>query len=101
MVLLWAIQYRDSTPLIVGSGEWRKALRALTAKGQLMFYNNEILFMAVELKYCERCGSLYVRRSDSEAKFCLPCIAAERSDVRRLCFSGAAEGSMSGTGQGQ
>ena len=44
-----------------------------------MFYDNEIIFLAVELKYCERCGSLYVRRSDSETKLCLPCIDAEQT----------------------
>jgi hypothetical protein len=43
-----------------------------------MFYDDEIIFLAVELKYCERCGSLYVRCSETEAKLCLPCIEAER-----------------------
>lgn len=49
-----------------------------------MFYNDEIIFLSVELKYCERCGGLHVRRSNSEAKFCLPCIDAERAVVRQL-----------------
>ena len=49
-----------------------------------MFYNDEILFLSVELKYCERCGSLHVRRSNSGAKFCLPCIDAERVVLGQL-----------------
>jgi hypothetical protein len=49
-----------------------------------MFYNDEIIFLSVELKYCERCGSLHVRRSNSEAKFCLPCLDAERVVVEQL-----------------
>jgi hypothetical protein len=49
-----------------------------------MFYNDEILFLSVELKYCERCGSLHVRRSNSEANFCLPCIEAERLVLEQL-----------------
>jgi hypothetical protein len=49
-----------------------------------MFYNDEILFLAVELKYCERCGSLHVRRSSSKAKFCLPCIDAEQAVVEQV-----------------
>lgn len=69
-----------------GVANWRKALSALAAKGNLMFYNDEITFLSVELKYCERCGSLYVRRSDSEAKLCLPCIDAERM-VETLFFA--------------
>jgi len=44
-----------------------------------MFYENEILLMAVELKYCERCGGLYVRRSGSRTTLCLSCVEAERA----------------------
>jgi hypothetical protein len=53
-----------------------------------MFYNDEILFMAVELKYCERCGGLHVRRSNSEAKFCSPCMDGERAVVEQVFRSG-------------
>jgi hypothetical protein len=49
-----------------------------------MFYNDEIIFLSVELKYCERCGGLHVRRSNSEAKFCLSCIEAEQVVVGQL-----------------
>jgi hypothetical protein len=49
-----------------------------------MFYNDEILFLEVELKYCERCGGLHVRRSNSEVKFCLPCMDAERDVVEQV-----------------
>jgi hypothetical protein len=49
-----------------------------------MFYNDEIIFLSVELKYCERCGGLHVRRSNSEAKFCSSCIDAERVVVEQL-----------------
>ena len=43
-----------------------------------MYYDDEIVFMAVELKYCERCGGLYTRRSGSRMTFCDSCVAAEQ-----------------------
>lgn len=44
----------------------------------MMFYHDELIFMAVELKYCERCGALYLRRSGSMTNFCLSCVTKER-----------------------
>ena len=43
-----------------------------------MFYNDQIVFLAVELKYCERCGGLYTRRSGSGTTFCESCVTAEQ-----------------------
>ncbi len=33
----------------------------------------------MELKYCERCGNIWVRRSGSERTNCAPCAQAEAS----------------------
>ncbi len=44
-----------------------------------MYYDSQVLFMAVELKYCERCGELYLRRSGSRTNLCTSCVAAERA----------------------
>ena len=32
---------------------------------------------AMELKYCERCGNLWLRRSGSDGTTCAPCTGAE------------------------
>ena len=33
----------------------------------------------MELKYCERCGNIWLRRSGSEQSHCAPCAKAEAS----------------------
>jgi hypothetical protein len=43
-----------------------------------MFYNDQIVFLAVELKYCERCGGIYTRQSGSGTIFCESCVRAEQ-----------------------
>lgn len=37
----------------------------------------------LELKYCERCGSLWFRVKESEQSFCDPCMAIEPEIARR------------------
>lgn len=32
---------------------------------------------SMELKYCERCGNIWLRRSGSERALCAPCTSAE------------------------
>ena len=44
-----------------------------------MYYDSEIIFMSVELKYCERCGDIYLRRSGSRMNLCTSCVTAERA----------------------
>lgn len=41
--------------------------------------SSQILHMELhmELKYCERCGSIWLRRSGSERTQCTPCARAE------------------------
>ncbi|PSH04993.1 MAG: hypothetical protein CXZ00_04435 [Acidobacteria bacterium] len=33
----------------------------------------------MELKYCERCGNIWLRRAGSERKHCAPCAKVETS----------------------
>jgi hypothetical protein len=36
---------------------------------------------SMELKYCERCGNIWLRRSGSQRTLCHPCTAAEAASV--------------------
>jgi hypothetical protein len=89
-----AIQHLDSTAQKVGSGEMAQGSSCVGRTRNPMFYNDEILFLSVELKYCERCGGLHVRRSNSEAKFCLSCIEAEQMVVQQVLLKNSKRSRM-------
>jgi hypothetical protein len=36
----------------------------------------------MELKYCERCGNIWLRRSGSPRSLCAPCTSAEAATCR-------------------
>lgn len=36
---------------------------------------------SMELKYCERCGNIWLRRSGSQRTLCHPCTSAEAASV--------------------
>jgi hypothetical protein len=42
---------------------------------------------SMELKYCERCGNIWLRRSGSHRSLCAPCTSAEAATL--LSGSGA------------
>ena len=35
----------------------------------------------MELKYCERCGNIWLRRSGSQRSLCTPCTTAENATL--------------------
>jgi Zn-finger nucleic acid-binding protein len=37
---------------------------------------------SMELKYCERCGNIWLRRSGSPRSLCAPCASAEAATCR-------------------
>lgn len=36
---------------------------------------------SMELKYCERCGNIWLRRSGSQRSLCAPCTSAEAATL--------------------
>ncbi len=47
----------------------------------------------LELKYCERCGSLWLRRADSGAIYCAPCVRAMAQSPGRASAPARADAS--------
>ena len=50
----------------------------------------------LELKYCERCGALWLRPRDSEAVYCSPC-ASEIRELPPVVRRGGPSGAMHAT----
>jgi len=38
---------------------------------------------SMELKYCERCGNIWLRRAGSQCTLCAPCAAADADTLRK------------------
>jgi Zn-finger nucleic acid-binding protein len=43
---------------------------------------SEVSFCCLELKYCERCGALWLRRAESQESYCRLCFAQMKDSPR-------------------